>query len=236
MKMYMVLLMFVLGATHLLGGRVCAQVDSVAVNLSSGPILAGLASVNGTLHGDECDSVRIVGLIFTWGSEFPPFQVPNLNWKAGAGQNVQQNFPLPPAAPGFPKDAHVVYVVYPDGTTRILNIDSLIAGRFYELAPSCGGTGVGPDTQLPERTIIEQNYPNPWNPSTTIRYGLPHVSFVTLTVYNTLGQQVAQLVNEQQPAGYRDVVFHGDGLASGVYFCRLQAGDFVASKKLLLLK
>jgi hypothetical protein len=59
---------------------------------------------------------------------------------------------------------------------------------------------------------------------------------VTITVYNTLGQQVAQLVNEQQQAGYCDVVFRADGLASGVYFYRIQAGDFVASKKLLLLR
>jgi hypothetical protein len=81
-----------------------------------------------------------------------------------------------------------------------------------------------------------QNYPNPFNPSTTIRYDLPHNSFVNLTVYNKLGQQVTKLVNEQQPAGYHDVVFRGDGLASGVYFYRIQAGDFVASKKLLLLK
>jgi hypothetical protein len=83
---------------------------------------------------------------------------------------------------------------------------------------------------------LHQNYPNPFNPSTTIRYSMPHTSFVTLTIYNTLGQQVAQLVNEQQQAGYHDVVFRGDGLASGVYYYRIQAGDFVASKKLLLLK
>ena len=63
-----------------------------------------------------------------------------------------------------------------------------------------------------------------------------HASSVMLAVYNTLGQQVAQLVNEQQQAGYHDVVFRGEGLASGVCFYRLQAGDFVASKKLLLLK
>jgi hypothetical protein len=90
--------------------------------------------------------------------------------------------------------------------------------------------------QIPSQFILKQNYPNPSNPSTTIRYGLPHASFVTLTVYNTLGQRVAQLVNEQQRVGYHDASFRGDGLASGVYFYRIQASDFVASKKLLLLK
>ncbi|MEK9135940.1 MAG: T9SS type A sorting domain-containing protein [Bacteroidota bacterium] len=93
-----------------------------------------------------------------------------------------------------------------------------------------------PSSGLPTEFSLSQNYPNPFNPSTTIRYGLPRTSFVTLTVYNALGQQVAQLVNEQQQTGYHDVVFRGDHLASGVYFYRLQADDFVASKKLLFLK
>jgi hypothetical protein len=91
-------------------------------------------------------------------------------------------------------------------------------------------------SELPTEFTLYQNYPNPFNPATTIRYGLSHTSFVTLTVYNTLGQQVAQLLNEQAEAGYHDVAFRADGLASGVYFYRIQAGDFVASKKLLLLK
>jgi hypothetical protein len=97
-------------------------------------------------------------------------------------------------------------------------------------------TDVESKTELPQQFALDQNYPNPINPSTTIRYALPHASFVTFSVYNTLGQRVAQLVNDQQQAGYHDAVFRGDGLASGVYFYRIQAGDFVASKKLLLLK
>jgi len=89
---------------------------------------------------------------------------------------------------------------------------------------------------MPFTTSLEQNYPNPFNPTTTIRYRLAQASFVTLAVYNTLGQQVAQIVNEQQQPGYHETVFRGDQLASGVYFYRLQAGDFVASRKLLMMK
>jgi hypothetical protein len=89
---------------------------------------------------------------------------------------------------------------------------------------------------VPSCFTLEQNFPNPFNPTTTIRYALPHPSFVTLTVYNMLGQQVAQLVNEQRRAGYYDVVFRGDGLASGVYFYRLDAGGFASVMKLFLLK
>ncbi len=95
---------------------------------------------------------------------------------------------------------------------------------------------LGSRSSLPKQFTLDQNYPNPFNPSTTIHYGLPHSLFVTLTVYNTLGQQVAQLVNEQQQAGYHDVVFRGDGLASGVYFYRIQAGGFTSVRRLLLLR
>ena len=81
-----------------------------------------------------------------------------------------------------------------------------------------------------------QNYPNPFNPTTKINYSIPQQSFVTLKVYNILGQEVATLVNEVQRAAKYVATFDAKRLASGVYFCKLQAGGFVASKKLLLLK
>jgi|GEM_PF-2075288 len=83
---------------------------------------------------------------------------------------------------------------------------------------------------------LDQNYPNPFNPSTTIRYGLPQRSQVALTVYNTLGQQVAQLVNADMEAGYHEVKFDGSGLSSGIFFYRVQAGSFTETKKLLLVR
>jgi predicted GH43/DUF377 family glycosyl hydrolase len=89
---------------------------------------------------------------------------------------------------------------------------------------------------LPEQFILSQNYPNPFNPSTVIRYGLPHKSQVSLMVYNTLGQLVSQLVSDEQEAGYHEVKFDGLNLTSGVYFYRLHAGDFVATKKLIVLR
>jgi hypothetical protein len=82
---------------------------------------------------------------------------------------------------------------------------------------------------------LDQNYPNPFNSSTTIRYKLPRSSFVTLKVYTILGQQVSQLVNEQQQAGDHEVLFQDDRLGFGTYFYRLQADDNVAMKKMTLL-
>ncbi len=98
-------------------------------------------------------------------------------------------------------------------------------------------TGVNEQQRnLPEKFVIDQNYPNPFNPSTTIRYGLPLRSQVTLTVFNTLGQRVATLVQGEQEAGNHEVHFNGAGLASGVYFYELRAGEFVQTRKLVLQK
>jgi hypothetical protein len=93
-----------------------------------------------------------------------------------------------------------------------------------------------PGTAIPAHVALMQNYPNPFNPSTTIRYSLPHRTRVTLGVFNILGQQVALLQNGDQDAGFHEVRFDGSGLASGVYFYRIQAGDFVQTKKLALVK
>jgi uncharacterized lipoprotein YddW (UPF0748 family) len=91
------------------------------------------------------------------------------------------------------------------------------------------------EESMPTCYELGQNYPNPFNPSTTIRYGLPNRSQVTLTIFSTIGQQVALLQNGEQEAGYHEVRFDGKNLSSGVYFYRIQAGEFVATKRLLLL-
>ena len=89
---------------------------------------------------------------------------------------------------------------------------------------------------VPASFALAQNYPNPFNPSTTIRYALARRTDVKLTVFNTLGQLVVILVNGEVEAGYHEVQFDGAALASGVYFYRLQAGDFVETKRLMVLK
>jgi len=99
-----------------------------------------------------------------------------------------------------------------------------------------GVTGVADEEKIPVTFNLGQNYPNPFNPSTTINYSLPAASHVTLKIYNMLGQEVATLINEQQPAGVKSVKFDASILSSGIYFYRLTAGTFTDMKKMILMK
>jgi hypothetical protein len=119
-----------------------------------------------------------------------------------------------------------VYVLWTEGNQ--------IRGRIFGFDDNTLSAQPGQST--PEKIELFQNYPNPFNPSTTIRYALPVRSHVILTIFNTLGQQVATLVNESQDAGYHDVRFDGGGLASGVYFYRMIAGGKFEAKRFLLIR
>ena len=88
----------------------------------------------------------------------------------------------------------------------------------------------------PINFILWNAYPNPFNPTTKIKYTIPEMSFLTLKVYDVLGNEVAILVNEEKPAGSYEVEFDGKNLTSGIYFYKLQAGNFVETRKMILLK
>ena len=83
---------------------------------------------------------------------------------------------------------------------------------------------------------LEQNYPNPFNPSTNIRFAIPTPEFVTLKVFNIAGQEVSTLVSEQMNAGTYNLTFEALDLASGLYFYQIQAGEFNATKRIILMK
>jgi hypothetical protein len=92
------------------------------------------------------------------------------------------------------------------------------------------------DVSVPAEFSLDQNYPNPFNPSTTIKFNLPSDQFVSLTVYNSLGEKAGVLVNEMKQAGRYELSFNASQFSSGVYFYRIEAGNFVSVKKMMILK
>jgi len=92
------------------------------------------------------------------------------------------------------------------------------------------------NSHFPEYFTLHQNYTNPFNPSTTISYSIPKLSFVKLVVYDLLGKEITTLVNEEKPKGIYEVELNAKDLSSGIYFYRIQAGKFTNTKKFILLK
>jgi hypothetical protein len=95
---------------------------------------------------------------------------------------------------------------------------------------------VDEQTPLPIEYQLYQNYPNPFNPTTTIAFDLPKTGVVSIRVYNILGQEVTNVLDEEKEAGRHKMVFNASQLASGAYFYRIQAGSFVQTKKMLILR
>ncbi|MEE3195880.1 MAG: T9SS type A sorting domain-containing protein, partial [Candidatus Neomarinimicrobiota bacterium] len=97
------------------------------------------------------------------------------------------------------------------------------------------------ETILPERFNLYQNYPNPFNPVTTLRYDLPEISPVNITIYDMLGRQVKTLMDQTQDAGYKSVIWnatndYGNPVSAGIYLYQIQAGEYISIKKMVLLK
>jgi hypothetical protein len=92
------------------------------------------------------------------------------------------------------------------------------------------------DEALPTRYLLDQNYPNPFNPVSMLRFGVPARARVAIRLYDVAGREVRTLVDQEFDPGYHWVVIDGRDLASGVYFCRMEAASFSEARKLLLLK
>lgn len=115
-------------------------------------------------------------------------------------------------------------------------------GSFVTEDPSgiCAGGTVTGDIEevetVPTEFALYQNYPNPFNPSTLIKYEVPEKSFVSIRVYDLLGEELATLVNEEKSAGSYDVNFDAGQLSSGFYIYTIKAGNFTSTKKMMLMK
>lgn len=109
-------------------------------------------------------------------------------------------------------------------------------GYLYKINSSLTSIKKESVSNIPSDFSLSQNYPNPFNPTTTINYSIPSSSFVSLKVYDVLGNEVAILANEEKSPGKYSLAFNASMLSSGIYFYRIQAGDFMETKKLILLK
>jgi len=114
------------------------------------------------------------------------------------------------------------------------NGDTILVDPFQYTWPK--PVGISDEKQTPSEFVLSQNYPNPFNPSTKIKFTVPVSGQVSLIVYNSLGQEIKTLVSEEKNIGNYEVSFDASNLPSGIYFYKLQAGDFVETKKMLLLK
>jgi len=117
----------------------------------------------------------------------------------------------------------------PDGLLRVKQITPEFGEATFPIAPANRPA-------IPETWGLHQNYPNPFNASTVIYFDLPQAGHVVLDVYNILGQRVGTLTDQYMEAGSHSVTWNADGISSGVYFYRLQADDFVSTRKMTLLK
>ena len=112
----------------------------------------------------------------------------------------------------------------------------VVGNNGVMIRSSFGEVGVKDKNKIPYTFELNQNYPNPFNPGTKISYSIPQASFITLTVYDLLGKEVATLVNEDKPAGTYEIMFNAEGLSSGIYFYQLNSGKFIETKKMILLR
>jgi hypothetical protein len=200
-------------ARHLVSG-ICGRFDDT-VGFEAPMIRAGPLGVTFRygMPKDQIDSLRrSVGGTVEW--EWADTSGTFVHWRI-------EGFQVDSLATALTRDPRVVQAWVP---------------REFPFVTEFIVSGVSDEHIQPKQVSLEQNFPNPFNPSTTIKYELPSGSHVTLSVYDMLGREVSVLVNERRDAGVHEVKFDASGLSSGVYFYRLTAGSFVQTRKLLLLR
>ncbi len=178
----------------------------------------------------------VIGLI----PQFSPVVKPNLEAGTGAVANLvfEINDPsvneITLTENVTENPVHFLAFVYHD-----VDADGVMSARLerVDFPPvTVALSDVSPVNGLPTSYSLSQNYPNPFNPSTNIAYDVPKASHVTLEIFNVLGQRVVSLVDQEMEAGSYTVEFDGSQISSGIYFYRLNAGDFADTKKMVMVK
>jgi hypothetical protein len=192
---------------------------------------ASWSDVEGNLAGPTGPSIRWA-TIFYVGNQLNVFLATSI----GVLMTNQLNGSSTVWAQAAANDIGNILIAYLDyrPSDRTLAVGTHARGAFTTQVPL--PTGVEEQSQTPQAFRLEQNFPNPFNPTTKIRFAVGDSGPVLLKVYDVAGKEVATLVNEQLPAGRHERTFHAAGLASGLYFYQLRSGNSVATKKMTLVK
>jgi streptogramin lyase len=217
---------------------ISADSSLIKLNTSTGSYTTFKKSSSWPFPGDVVRPMLVTPdgkLWLVYNSEYPSTEN-GLCWYDGVTVGV---LPAPPD--GIPQWGGL-----PNSIIKELKYRDVTDG--YELWMSCKGRGIAVLTvkviptsienekNLPTNFALSQNYPNPFNPSTKINYQITQNNFVSLKVYDVLGNEITTLVNENKPAGNYEINFNASSLSSGVYLYKLQAGSFVETKKMILMK
>ncbi len=190
-----------------------------------------------------------------------PYAIPYQNWVTVdlTSNNIDASNPFVvefPVGADYPTSNRVMITEYPSSSSyhsfAYESTTSPVTWTYYGVSGKTGyiflflvrayvsfntATGIKQTVELmPADYSLSQNYPNPFNPTTRIQFELPKASKVKIVVYNQIGQQVAQLANAEYPAGTHEVNFDGTSLSSGIYYYRIEAGSYVQTRKMVLLK
>jgi len=223
--------------------------QNVPVAVSTSGVLSGKTITK--IAGGGIHSVALAsdGTVYTWGQ--------NSFGELGNGDNLHQNQNVPVAVvtSGALNGVTITQVAAGNNHTITLGNNGTVYtwgrnqygilgnGSYAEsnvpVAINQSGMGLLPveiDSQLPAEFELSQNYPNPFNPTTNIKFNLPKSEFVTLKIFDIIGNEVATIVNEQKSAGSFTIKFDASNLTSGIYLYQLQAGSFREIKKMMLVK
>jgi len=200
-----------------MNGQRTIKVPFKAINLMSGNKLMMIIREPTATKNDRWDPKEEIAFLTP-----PPYQVTATNTHA------QVNTLLPAGTLLLPHagDTNYVLTKRPIKTTDVF---TFVTNKAYIINSAN-------ENYAPEEFRLYQNYPNPFNPSTTIEFNLPKQEKVALRVFNILGEQVAMLKDEIMDAGYHRVFFNARGLASGIYFYKIEAGKQVSARKMILMK
>jgi len=149
------------------------------------------------------------------------------------GQNSQDNYSQPNTGLPFGKS----YIIDQEGNVVSPYFGYNPTGAIHTIYELLENTSIDyPAGEIPDKINFYRNYPNPFNAQTTIQYSLPVVSNVTIDIYDILGRKVETLIDKKRQAGYHQAVWNARDISSGMYFYKIQAGEFSQTKKMVLLK